>query len=81
MGDKYLPFTSEEVESDVAMKAMVNAFLAWNLPPDFSPDGGIVFDPSHSWPTGTNMLTYKQAEQLIRHLMSARRQCLEDFSG
>ncbi len=81
MNDKYLPFTSEEVENDVSIKAMVNAFLAWTFPHDFSPDGGIVFNPSHSWPTGTNMLTATQAEQLIRHLMSARRQCLEDFNG
>jgi len=79
MSDKYFPFSNEELENDIAIKAMVNAFLAWKLPHDFSPDGGIVFDPSHTWPTGTNLLTATQAEELIRHLLRRRHSCLEDF--
>jgi len=53
-------------------KAMVNRFLAWKLPQDFGPDGGIRFralgahDSPH-WPTGTNLLTADQALSMFRH--------------
>lgn len=59
---------------------MVNRFLSWELPEDFSPDGGIsfqrVFPPSPMGgggyvrkPTGTNLLNAEQAEAMIRHLL------------
>ena len=59
---------------------MVNRFLSWQLPDDFSPDGGISFDrfiypdPSGKGgkvrePTGTNLFNAQQAEAMIRHLL------------
>lgn len=52
---------------------MVNKFLSWPLPKDFSPDGGISFQqPSNkaNWPIGTNLLTADQAMAMILHMMS-----------
>jgi len=55
------------------IKHMAERFLAWKLPDDFSPDGGVVFVPDReahpsAWPTGTNLLNYTQAYQMIWHL-------------
>ena len=55
---------------------MAEKFCAWKLPKDFAPDGAIDFaDPkppykSHWWPTGTNLLTVKQAKEMVRHMVS-----------
>lgn len=61
-----------------AIKHMADRFLAWKLPEDFHPDAGISFKPTfndhmdppmrHS-PVGTNLLSYSQAEAMIRHLV------------
>jgi hypothetical protein len=55
------------------IKYMVDRFLAWRLPDDFLPDGGISFsEPRRSapgWPIGTNLLTAIQAEAMIRHML------------
>lgn len=58
------------------IQAMVSRFLAWKLPDDFLPDGGIRFAPVKLpngevafWPTGTNLLHAGQAEQMIRHIL------------
>lgn len=44
---------------------MATKFMAWKLPKDFNPDGGISFKPDNYqhpdnpfWPTGTNLLTH-----------------------
>lgn len=56
-------------------KAMVDAFLSWKLPTDFSPDCGISFAPLgkphpdalwEPWPTGTNLFTAEQAAQMFK---------------
>lgn len=50
---------------------MVSRFLAWELPKDFAPDGGITFVAPSSpmdWPTGTNLLTALQARAMIEHV-------------
>lgn len=54
----------------------VDKFLAWTLPTDFSPDGGISFknEPdargyTPSWPIGTNLFTATQAKQMIDHIL------------
>lgn len=61
------------------IKAMVERFLAWKLPADFSPDGGISFKaefnentahPMRHEPTGTNLLSYTQAEAMVRHMIA-----------
>lgn len=57
---------------------MVNRFLAWRLPTNFNPDGGITFEPigskgtpyeSQREPVGTNVLTATQAEAMVRHMI------------
>jgi len=62
----------------MTIKEMVDRFLSWRLPDDFSPDGGISFThithPSwthDSWPIGTNLFTAAQAEQMFRHVLAA----------
>lgn len=63
--------------TDDQIKHMVDRFLAWKLPVDFNPDGGISFDPDHSggWtpyrhePVGTNLLTAEQAREMVRHMI------------
>lgn len=54
------------------IQQMVNRFLGWKLPEDFSPDAGISFTPPKNnawWPIGTNLLTATQAEQMVRYLV------------
>jgi hypothetical protein len=60
------------------IKYMVNRFLAWRLPENFNPDGGISFKrmrneqtsfPAKNEPVGTNLLDAVQAEEMIRHLL------------
>lgn len=55
---------------------MVSRFLAWKLPADFYPDGGIRFtalvpvgDPS--WPSGTHLLTGVQARQMLDEVLQS----------
>lgn len=52
---------------------MVNRFLTWSLPRDFSPDCGIAFNPPTptSWPVGTNLLTATQARQMLEHVLGS----------
>ena len=52
--------------------AMVNKFLGMTLPHDFSPDGGVSFNlaPDQPWPTGTNLLTAKQARATFEYLLA-----------
>ncbi len=63
---------------DAMIKLMVSRFLAWKLPDNFSPDGGISFKPvlnentphpMKAEPTGTNLFSAEQAEQMIRHML------------
>lgn len=55
---------------------MVDRFLSWKLPSDFNPDNGISavrpnYAPSVQWePVGTNLLTYTQAEAMVRHMLT-----------
>jgi hypothetical protein len=65
--------------TDDQIKYMVNRFLAWKLPENFNPDGGISFKrignehrPEWSYknePVGTNLLDAVQAEEMIRYLV------------
>lgn len=63
-------------EADI--KQMVDRFLRWKLPADFSPDAGISFKPTFNdhlptpcrhEPTGTNLFTAAQAEAMVRHIL------------
>ncbi len=60
------------------VKTMAERFLTWHLPGTFSPDGGISFQKvsvagtHHEYenkPVGTNLFTYTEAEQMIRHML------------
>lgn len=60
------------------IKFMVDRFLAWKLPADFQPDGGISFAPNYSngtpeggkhEPVGSNLLNCQQAEAMVRHMI------------
>lgn len=55
------------------IKGMVERFLRWRLPSDFHPDNGIKYEgyqgPPGFEPTGTNLLTYTQAEAMVRHMI------------
>lgn len=65
--------------NDVQIKHLVDRFLAWKLPDDFRPDGGVEFDADAAKklnpinrryePYGTNLLDARQAEAMIRHII------------
>ena len=61
--------------TDEQIKHMAQRFLSWKLPAVFHPDGGVAFERgdrepgSAWWPTGTNLLTYTQAVEMIRHML------------
>lgn len=57
---------------------MVSRFLAWKLPENFNPDGGITFEPIGSKgttaefkrePSGTNLFDFKQAKAMLEHVL------------
>ena len=48
---------------------MVGRFLSWKLPKDFAPDGGISFNESAWWPSGTNLLHSGQAKDMLQHVV------------
>jgi len=61
------------------IKHMVDRFLSWKLPATFSPDAGISFKatynehtahPMKHEPSGTNLFTATQAEEMVRHMIS-----------
>lgn len=55
----------------VELDEMTNRFLAWKLPADFAPDGGVARTESFSEHTsGTNVLNYDQAREMLRHVVS-----------
>jgi hypothetical protein len=60
--EDFLPTKNKTIET------MVANFLKWELPEDFSPDGGITFSKSDSMPVGTNLLTYEQAKNMIEFI-------------
>ena len=64
---------------DDLIKHMVDRFLTWRLPNDFSPDAGISFKaefnedtalPMKHEPVGTNLLDATQAEAMVRHMLT-----------
>lgn len=64
--------------TDAQIRHMVDRFLSWRLPENFSPDGGISFEPlgnkgtPHEYthePSGTNLLDAAQAEAMVRHMI------------
>jgi Holliday junction resolvasome RuvABC endonuclease subunit len=65
--------------TDAQIKHMVDRFLAWRLPDNFNPDGGVSFKrefnehtahPMKHQPVGTNLLDAQQAEEMVRHMIN-----------
>ena len=61
-------FTAEQAVGGVN-SSMVGRFLNWKLPKDFAPDGGISFNESAWWPTGTNLLHAGQAKDMLQEVI------------
>lgn len=61
-------FTAEQAVSGFNGD-MVSRFLAWKLPKDFAPDGGISFKESAWWPTGTNLLHAGQVKEMLQEVV------------
>ena len=60
------------------IKHMVERFLRWKLPENFSPDGGISFEreynthtshPMKNEPVGTNLFDYNQATEMVEYML------------
>jgi hypothetical protein len=60
------------------IKHMVDRFLCWSLPENFSPDNGISFEPIagkdgpypfRRSPSGTNLFDATQADAMVRHMI------------
>jgi len=68
--------------TDYVSRAMVDAFLSWRLPEDFSPDAGISFTrdynqntpyPRQHEPIGTNLFSADQAREMLEYVMRESR--------
>lgn len=64
--------------TEAQIKHMVGRFLAWKLPENLSPDGGISFQKYSNKgtpyefkfePSGTNFLDAEQATAMVRHMI------------
>ena len=64
--------------NEAQIKHMVNRFLGWRLPEDFSPDAGISFKaaynehtnyPAKHKPIGTNLFSAEQATAMVRYML------------
>jgi hypothetical protein len=56
-----------------SVSEMVNRFLGWKLPHNFSPDNGIEFSrPEHKefWPIGTNLFTADEAKAMFEYVLA-----------
>lgn len=58
------------------IKHMIDRFLGWRLPQNFSPDAGVSYTrPNYhpsvdATPYGTNLLNATQAEEMVRYLIA-----------
>lgn len=64
--------------TEAQIKHMVDRFLAWKLPKNFSPDAGISFKadynegtayPMKHEPVGTNLFDATQADAMVRYML------------
>lgn len=64
--------------TDDQIKYMVDRFLCWRLPENFSPDAGISFKktynehtahPMKHEPVGTNLFDATQADAMVRYMI------------
>jgi hypothetical protein len=70
--------SDERYMNDKQIKHMVDRFLGWKLPENFSPDAGISFKPTFNdhlptptryEPSGTNLFDATQAEAMVRYMI------------
>jgi len=75
-----------EAVDEAQIDHMVHRFLAWKLPENFNPDGGISFKkmfnehtahPMKAEPSGTNLLDWTQAQAMVRHMIDGLPGCVE----
>lgn len=68
----------ENAMTEDQIKHMVNRFLGWKLPANFSPDAGISFKadynehtahPAKHEPSGTNLFDATQADAMVRYMI------------
>lgn len=57
-----------------SIRRMVDRFLTWKLPRNFSPDGYVSFNSTGAknnffWPVGTNILTAEQAKEMFMYAL------------
>ena len=69
---KIIATLAESASAGVDIKAAAARLMGWRLPDDFYPDCFVTFDRERaakngSWPTGTNLLTYAQAEEMLKY--------------
>jgi hypothetical protein len=60
--------------SEERLRKMVDRFIGWKIPQSFGPDGYITFDREKAkasvyWPTGTNLLSCTEAEEMLRYML------------
>lgn len=64
--------------TETQIKYMVDRFLCWRLPENFSPDAGIsfkaAFNENTAWPmkhepSGTNLFDAVQADAMVRNMI------------
>ena len=64
--------------NEAQIKHMVDRFLGWKLPANFTPDGGVIFKPlgnegtPHEYrhvPSGTNLFDATQADAMVRYMI------------
>ncbi len=88
--DELLRLTDEAIvaikehkcETSIQIDTLVDRFLRWRLPADFSPDAGIEFkkpselfpemenaDEIH-WPVGTNLLDANEAKAMLEYVLT-----------
>ena len=63
-GEATQPRKVEPMEVDYNLT--VDNFLAWQLPAEFSPDGGIRYQPTGQPAYGTNLFDFTQAVEMFR---------------
>ncbi len=73
------PAQEQQVQmNDDQIKYMVDRFLGWRLPENFSPDNGVSFKPTFNdhlpnpmkhEPTGTNLFDATQADAMVRYMV------------
>ncbi len=65
--------------TDAQIKHMVDRFLGWKLPQQFSPDGGITFERHYNngtheggthEPSGTNLFDATQATEMVKYMLT-----------